>query len=164
MLIIIPTHDLKKIIIAIVLFLNGRWLTGFFEYLREWKDSTEQGPSNFTQSARSKLFISWQTYEGFQITVNAVIDICKFVLHEGMENVLTERFCKDPVEGYFGSQRKLGRRNDNQQIRTFGYIDNTTRIQRPISRKNKDTQRRQDKCRAWEQVTDDLLPCKKKGN
>lgn len=81
-----------------------------------------------------------------------------------MEYVLTELFYKDPVEEYVGSQRKLGRRNGNQEIRTFGYIDNTIRIQRPISRENGNTQRRQDKCRAWEQVTDDLLPCKKKGN
>ena len=104
-------------IIGIVLFLNGRfqWLTGFLEYLRKWKDSTEQRPGNLTQSARSKMFISWQTYEGFQITVNAVIDTCKFLLHKGMEYVLTELFFKDPVEEYFGSQRKLGRRNATQR-------------------------------------------------
>ena len=131
-------------IIGIVLFLNGRWLTGFLEYLRKWKDSTEQRLSNFTQSARSKMFISWQTYEGFQITVNAVVDICKFLLQEGMEYVLTERFCKDPV---FGSQRKLRRRNGNPDIRTFGYIDNNIRVQRTISCKNGNTQGRQDKRR-----------------
>ena len=105
--------------------------------------------------------ISRQTYEGFQITVNAVVDICKFLLQEGMEYVLTERFCKDPV---FGSQRKLGRTNGNPDIRTFGYIDNNIRVQRTISCKNGNTQGRQDKRRTWEQVTDDLLPCKKKGN
>ena len=76
--------------------------------MKKWKDSTEQRPGNFTQSARSKMFISWQTYEGFQITVNAVIEICKFLLQEGMEYVLTERLCQDPVEEYFGMQRKLG--------------------------------------------------------
>lgn len=120
----------------IVLFLNGRfqWLAGFLEYLRKRKDSTEQRPGNFTQNARSKMFISWQTYEGFQITVNAVIDICKFLLQEGIEYVLTEPFCQDPAEEYFGSQRKLGRRNDNPaDIRTFGYNDNTIHVQRTIS-------------------------------
>ena len=71
------------------------------------------------------MFISWQTYEGFQITVNAVIDICKFLLQEGIEYVPTERSCQDPGEEYFRSQRKLGRRNDNPDIRTFGYNDNT---------------------------------------
>ena len=59
------------------------------------------------------MFISWQTYEGFKITVNAVIEIRKFLLQEGIEYVLTEPFCQDSVEEYFGSQRKLGRRNDN---------------------------------------------------
>lgn len=33
-----------------------------------------------------------------------------------MEYVLTELFYKDPVEEYVGSQRKLGRRNGNQEI------------------------------------------------
>ena len=110
------------------------------------------------------MFISWQTYEGFQITVNAVIEICKFLLQEGMEYVLTERLCQDPVEEYFGSQRKLGRRNDNPDIRTFGYNDNTIRVQRTISCNSGNTRGRQDKRRAWEQVTDDRLPCKKKRN
>ena len=41
------------------------------------------------------MFISWQTYEGCKITVNAVIEIRKFLLQEGMEYVLTERFCQD---------------------------------------------------------------------
>lgn len=111
------------------------------------------------------MFISWQTYEGFQITVNAVIDICKFLLQEGIEYVLTEPFCQDPAEEYFGSQRKLGRRNDNPaDIRTFGYNDNTIRVQRTISCQSGNTRGRQDKRRAWEQVTDDRLPCKKKRN
>ena len=111
------------------------------------------------------MFISRQTYEGFKITVNAVIEIRKFLLPEGMEYVLTERFSQDPVEEYFGSQRKLGRRNDNPDICTFGYNDNTIRVQRTIScNSGNNTRGRQDKCRAWEQVTDDPLPCKTKRN
>lgn len=107
-------------------------MTGFLEYLRKWKESTECRPGNFTQTARGKMFISWQTFEGFQITVHSVIEVCKFLLQEGMEYVLTECFCQDVVEEYFGSQRKLGRRNDNPDIRTFGYNDNSIRIQRSI--------------------------------
>ena len=38
------------------------------------------------------MFISWQTCEGFQLTVHFVIEVCKFPLQEGMEYVLTERF------------------------------------------------------------------------
>lgn len=79
------------------------------------------------------MFISRQTYEGFKITVNSAIEATKFLLCEGMEFVLTERFCQDTLEEYFGSQRKLGRRNDNPDIRTFGYNSNTIRIQRTVS-------------------------------
>ena len=67
------------------------------------------------------MFISWQTYEGFQITVRSVIEVWKFLLQEGMEYVLTERFCEDIVEEYFGSQRKLGRQNDNHDIHSFAF-------------------------------------------
>ena len=56
------------------------------------------------------MFLSWQTYEGLQITTLAVIEETKFLLTEGCEFVLTVRFCQDPVEEYFGNQGKLGRR------------------------------------------------------
>lgn len=108
------------------------------------------------------MFISWQTYEGFQITVHSVIEVCKFLLQEGMEYVLTEGFCQDIVEEYFGCQRKLGRRNDNPDIRTFGYNDNAIRIQRAISCQSGNTRGRKDKRKSWTEVTDDALPSRKK--
>ena len=55
------------------------------------------------------MFISWQTHEGFQLIVYSVIEATQFLLQEGMEFVLTERFCQDSLEEYFGHQRKLGR-------------------------------------------------------
>ena len=45
------------------------------------------------------------TFEGFKITVHSAIKATKFLLEEGMEYVLTERFCQDPVKEYFGNQR-----------------------------------------------------------
>ena len=108
------------------------------------------------------MFISWQTYEGFQITVHSVIKVCKFLLQEGVEYVLTERFCQDMVKEYFGCQRKLGRRNDNPDIRTFGYNDNAIRIQRAISCQSGNTRGRKDKRKSWTEVTDDPLPSRKK--
>ena len=95
------------------------------------------------------------------MTVRSVIEATKFLLQEGTEFVLTERFCQDPVEEYFGNQRKLGRRSDNPDIRTFGYNANTIRIQRSVSCESGNTRGRKDKCRAWEQVTDAKLPCRK---
>ena len=50
------------------------------------------------------------TFEGFKITVHSAIKATKFLLEEGMEYVLTERFCQDPVKEYFGNQRKIGQR------------------------------------------------------
>ena len=147
-----------------LLNLNCRfqWLTEFLDCLRKWKESTERRAGNFTQNARTKMFLSWQTHEGFLITVNAVIEVCKFLLHEGMEYVLMERFCQDPVEEYFGNQRKLGRRSDNPDIRTFGFNDNTIRIQRTISCQSRNTRGRKDKRRSWEQVTDVPILSRKK--
>ena len=79
------------------------------------------------------MFMSWQTYEGFQISVFSVIEATKFLLKEGMEFVLTEPFCQDPAEEYFGNQQKLGRQSDSPDISSFGHNNNTIRIQRAVS-------------------------------
>ena len=106
------------------------WLTNdFLGFLRDWKDSIAGRPDNFSQNARSKMFLSWQTYEGLQITAHSVREATKFLLNEGVEYVLTERFCQDPPEEYFGNQRKLGKRNDNPDMKMFGYNNNTIRVQ-----------------------------------
>ena len=62
------------------------------------------------------MFISLQTYQGFQITIYSVIEVTKFLLNQGVEFVPTERFRQDPVEEYFGNQRKLGRQCDNPDL------------------------------------------------
>lgn len=108
------------------------------------------------------MFISWQTYEGFQMTVHSVIEVCKFLLQEGMEYVLTEHFCQDIFDEYFGCQRKLGRRNDIPDICTFGYNDNAIHVQRAISCQSGNTRGRKDKRKSWTEVTDDPLPSRKK--
>ena len=41
--------------------------------------------------------------------------------------MLTENFCHDPWENYFGKQRSIARQRDNANLRTFGYQDNTIR-------------------------------------
>ena len=76
------------------------------------------------------MFLSWQTYEGLKITVHSVIELVKFLLNNQVEYVLTERFCQDPLENYFGRQRSMGARKDNPSLRDFGYNDNTIRNQR----------------------------------
>ena len=82
------------------------------------------------------MFISWQTYEGVKITVHSAIELTKYLLQQNVPYVLTERFCQDPLENYFGRQRSLGRRKDNPSLRDFGYNDNTIRsakLFRPIA-------------------------------
>ena len=61
-----------------------------------------------------------QTYEGLQITCLSMIEIIKYSLESGVAYVLTERFCQDVSENYFG-------RKDNPTLSDFGYNDNTIR-------------------------------------
>ena len=42
------------------------------------------------------------------------IEATKYLLKEGFQFVLTERFHQDVLEEYFGYQRCIGRRDDNQ--------------------------------------------------
>ena len=113
------------------------WLTDtLLKYFSDWKDSTITRPGQFTDNARAKMFISWQTYEGIKITTHSSIELIKFLLNAGCPYVLTERFCQDPLENYFGRQRSMGQRKDNPSVRDFGYNDNTIRTQkifRPIA-------------------------------
>ena len=82
------------------------------------------------------MFLSWQTYEGIQVTVHSFKEVCKFLLQQGVPYILSERFCQDDVENYFGRQRAIGRRQDNPTLRDTGYNDNTIKTQysvRPIA-------------------------------
>ena len=131
------------------IFCRFQFLMEFLEYLRRWKESTENRPGNYSQNARARMFLSWQTYEGFQLTVQSTIESTKFLLGEGMDYVLTERFCQDPVEEFFGKQRQLGRRSDNPDINQFGYNGNAIRIERSISCQSGNTRGRKDRKRSW---------------
>ena len=39
-------------------------------------------------------------------------------------------FCQDPLENYFGQKRAIGARKDNPSIRDFGFNDNSIRNQK----------------------------------
>ena len=102
----------------------------FLKYLADWKKSVENRFGDFCLADRAKMFLSHQTYYRIQMTVYSIINVVKFLISEGCEFILTERFCQDIVEENFGRQRGLGRRKDNSTIRDFGYNDNILRIQR----------------------------------
>ena len=76
------------------------------------------------------MFISLQTYEGVKINVHSVIDLVKFLIMHKVSYVLTERFCQDPLENYFGKQRSSGAYKDNPALYGFGYNDTTIRKQK----------------------------------
>ena len=82
------------------------------------------------------MCISWQRYEGLQITVFSFKELCKFLLQQSIRYILSERFCQDDLENYFGKQRVIERRCDNPTVRDFGHNDNTIKSQfsvRPIA-------------------------------
>ena len=108
------------------------------------------------------MFISWQSYEGLQITVNSVIECVKFLLGAGVNFVLTERFCQDTLEQYFGTQRQMGRRSENPDLSTFGYNNNAIRIQKTVSFNSGNTKGRRDRAKSWENVSNEPLPKRKK--
>ena len=102
----------------------------FLPYFQGWLQSINTRPGNFTSNARNNMFISWQTYEGIKITAHSVIELVQYLLSCGVSYVLTERFCQDPLENYFGRQRSIGSRKDNPSVRDFGYNDNSIRNQK----------------------------------
>ena len=132
------------------------------EVIEVLKSETSSYLMSSVTRARARMFLSWQTYEGFQLTVQSTIESTKFLLGEGMEYVLTERFCQDPLKEVFGKQRQLGRRSDNPDINQFGYNSNAIRIERSISCQSGNTRGRKDRKRSWVHVTDEKLPCRKK--
>ncbi|CAB3988334.1 Hypothetical predicted protein [Paramuricea clavata] len=91
------------------------WLKDvFLNYLETWKQSTTTREGNYSTDDRGKMFLSLQTYKGFQY-------------------VLSERFMQDVLEDYFGHQQAKGGRSDNPTAQQFGYNDLTIAAQRDIA-------------------------------
>ena len=116
------------------------WLKNqFLKYFEDWLRSIEERPGAYTKSEKQKMFLSSQTFEGVKITVHSVIELVKFLIIHKVSYVLTERFCQDPLENYFGKQCSSGARKDNPSLYDFGYNDNTIRNQKvfkPIATEN----------------------------
>jgi len=136
-------------------------LNDFLRYFEHWKKSIQNRPSSkFEKSAaRDKMFISRQTHEGLKITVHSIVECVQFLLRNTQcKYILTERFCQDPLENYFGRQRSLGARKDNPTLRDVGFNDNSIRNQkvfRPIAAGNCIDQ-------SSVEISDEKVPCKKK--
>ena len=141
------------------------WLRNvFLSYLDEWYRRVTERPGPFTKDDRRRMFVSQQTYKGMKITVNSLIEVVKFRLSEGCEFVLSEKFCHDPLEEYFGHQRARGRFSDNPTLQAFGYNDLTIAAQRgiaPVIRGNV-SGRHDGKKSKWYAVSEEPLPKRKR--
>ena len=139
----------------------GWLLNTFLPYFQKWEENTQKRVGNYTKTDREKMFISRPTYVGLIISTHSLVECTQFLLSKGIKYILSERFCQDVVEEYFGHQRKLGRRSDNPDIVQFGYNDNALRIQRYTSRITGNTRGRYCNKKTWEEVSNDPVPKRK---
>jgi hypothetical protein len=110
------------------------WLKDvFLNYLETWKQSTVTREGNYSVDDRGKMFLSLQTYNGLKISVYSHIEAIQFLLSEGFQYVLSERFMQDVLGDIFGHQRAKGGRSDNPTAQQFGYNDLTIAAQRDIA-------------------------------
>ena len=107
------------------------WLRNIFlKSFQDWLNSVQQRQGNFTKDSGLKIIISWQTHEGLKLSVNSIIEATQFLLWHQVKYVLTERFCKSPLENWFGRQRSLELRKDNPSMADFGSNNNSIRNQK----------------------------------
>ena len=81
----------------------------------------------------------------------------KLLFDISLSNVLSERFCHDPLENWFGRQRSLGSRKDNPIMIDFRYNNNAIRNQKyfkPITNGNVADS-------GMITLTDEPFPCRK---
>ena len=79
----------------------------FLQYFKDRLKLIEKHPGNISKGSKSKMFIAHQIYEGLKITVHSIIESVVFLLQHNVwrpKYVLTERFCQDSIENYFGRQ------------------------------------------------------------
>ena len=114
------------------------FIDDFLAYLSEWKNSINLRPGEFTDAQKSAMFLSWQTYEGLQMTSFSLKGVVPFLFSNGFSYLLAEKFCLDDLENYFGDQRSMGQRRDNPRVFDVGYNNNLIKTQysvKPITGK-----------------------------
>ena len=79
----------------------------------------------------------------------------QFLLKEGFQNVLTERFIQDDLEDYFGHQRADGGRSDNPTAHEFRYNELTIAAQRDIAPVIRGNVGGRYKVRKWQEVSNE---------
>jgi hypothetical protein len=72
----------------------------------EWKQSIQQR-DGFSQAEKNKMFITHHTFKGMCMTLRYFPEACKYLLSHGVEFVLSNCFCQDPLEKHFYNETKL---------------------------------------------------------
>ena len=137
------------------------WLKDvFLQYLENWSTMTREG--NYSADDRGKMFLSIRTYKGLKIFIYSHIETIQFLLAEGFQYVLSERFMQDVLEDYFGHQWAKGGCSDNPTAQQFGYNDLTIAAHRdiaPVLRGNVGGRYEKQK---WHQVSEEPVKKRKK--
>ena len=91
-------------------------------------------PGNFTATDRAKVFLSHQTYKGLIMTIISFKEATKYLLDNGIDFVLSNKFCQHPLEARFGMYRGLGQVSENPNLYTFCFpLENKIRLQRSLA-------------------------------
>ena len=83
-------------------FFLGIWTIGRIAQLNDLENPQQQ--------IEAICSLSSQTHTGLEITVFSLKEIVPFLLNHGFDYVLSEKFCLDDLENYFGMQRSIHRR------------------------------------------------------
>ena len=102
------------------------------EYFSKWKESIETRPVNFTATAKSKMFVSYQTHQGFKITCYSIVDCVKCLLQEEWNMCLLNDFHKMRSRNTLETREKPDADQKTQMPRN-SIIMITIRIQRNVS-------------------------------
>ena len=65
------------------------------------------------------MILSQSTEEGLMVSTLSIVALVKEVLLNGAKYVLARRINQDPLEAFFGYQRRIGGRVEVPSVRTF---------------------------------------------
>lgn len=103
-------------------------LNEFLDYFKTWKTDVENRGGQFTKSQKASMQLSYQTLQGFEITIKSIVECVKIVLSKGAPFVLTEHFNQDPIEQHFGAIRSGGGCNNNPNLNEFNHAIGKVRV------------------------------------
>lgn len=107
------------------------WLENdFLPQMRKWRDSCAGG----TATEKAKKFLSWQTYEGLELTTMAIVNLIRTFLPLLPTNyyIITKRLNQDPLEAFFGQIRKSGGTCENPDLERYGHLQRIIGVRKDL--------------------------------